>query len=504
MANTDRITLALLAAFHDELRKGLEDGSVNVSIAAAKAAADADIATAVGTLTAELKSGELIPAVADNLASWEGASANADYTQTLPVDTTGGDLSIDSGVPAQLLSIGAKTDFAATALWATGFNLLRRARTVGNGYAIMVPAMPYSEIGHATTPNGLLFTDAEGQNLRPTVYFKPLSAGVPTSVTDGTVCAYTDATQGGKTYRFYNTTQAGWLVISGITLANTCAHLGWSKRYDEYVAIDDPDDAGSEIALTAVIQACHSFGQLLVVGNVADSIEAVSGTQLRWIRNVDRVQPTWTTTAVESTDGEGTTYLHTATISGMKQGGNAAFQNEAVVLSVDGQTVSYSDQNETALTDYVKYELATAATGTVDIAATLNVEDWGMIVLQGAVGEAYVSIAYAQGLPDTLRSLAGSLDSHKLQVLVEAVAALYYEVASLRRSLAEGLLNLKAVTFDAENGFLIMGQKMFDLVTEAPTELPKAIGLVRFNASAGACYLSKAVTGSTGDWALIQ
>ena len=454
-------------------------------------------------IKAGLEAGEITPTVAHNLASWEGASANADYTQTLPVDTTGGDLSIDSDVPAQMISIGAKTDFSATALWATGFNLLRRARTVGAGYAIMVPAMPYSEIGHANTPNGLLFTDQNGQNLRPTVRFKPLSAGAPTSINDGTECAYTDATQNGKTYRFYNTSQAGWLVISGITLANTCAHLGWSKRYDEYVAIDDADDAGSEIALTAVIQACHSFGQLLVVGNAADTIETVSDTQLRWIRNVDRVQPSWSTTATEGTDGT-VTYLHTAIIADMKQGGSAAFQNEGQALTIDGQTVSYSDQNAEALTDYVKYELDTAATGTVDIGTTLAVEDWGMIVLQTAVGEAYVSIAYAQGLPDTLRSLAGSLDSHKLQVLVEAIAELHYEVDALRRTLAEGQAALKAVTFDAEDGFLIMGQKMFDTVTTAPTEIPKAVGLVRFNAETGACYVSKAVTNSTGDWALIK
>jgi hypothetical protein len=454
-------------------------------------------------IKAGLEAGEITPAVAHNLASWDGASTNADYTQTLPVDTTGGDLSIDSDVPARLVSIGAKTDFSASVLWATGFNLLRRARTVGSGYAIMVPAMPYSEIGHATTPNGLLFTDENGVNLRPTVRFKPLSAGAPTSVSDGTECAYTDATQNGKTYRFYNTAQAGWLVISGITLSKTCAHIGWSRRYDDYVAIDDAGDAGSEIALTAVIEACHSFGQLLVVGNASDTIETVSDTQLRWIRNVDRMQPLWSTTATEGTDGT-VTYLHTATIAGMKQGGSAAFQNEDQSLTIDGQTVSYSDQNEVALTDYVKYELATAATGTVNIGTTLAVEDWGMIVLQTAVGEAYVSIAYAQGLPDTLRSLAGSLDSHKLQVLVEAIAGLHYEVDALRRTLAEGQAALKAVTFDAENGFMIMGQKMFDIVSEAPTEIPKAVGLVRFNSETGACYLSKAVTNSTGDWALIK
>jgi len=484
-----------LYTFHVAHAAGAWDGS-QVSEANVK-----DLIQAL--IKAGLEAGDITPAMAHNLASWDGAKANAEYTQTLPVDTVGGDLSIDSDVPARLVSIGAKTDFSAAALWATGFNLLRRARTVGDGYAIMVPALPYGGIGTATYPNGLLFTDENGVNLQPTVRFKPLSAGAPTSVNDGTECAYTDATQNGKSYRFYNTTQAGWLVISGITLANTCAHIGWSRRYDDYVAIGDAGDAGSEIVLTAVIEACHSFGQLLVVGNAADTIEAVSDTQLRWIRNVSRVQPTWLTTATEDTDGT-VTYLHTAVISGMKQDGSAAFQNEDQVLTIDGQTVSYSDQNEAALTDYVKYELATAATGTVEIGTTLAVEDFGMIVLQTAVGEAYVSIAYAQGLPDTLRSLAGSLDSHKLQVLVEAIAGLHYEVDALRRTLAEGQAALKAVTFDAEDGFMIMGQKMFDVVSAAPTEIPKAIGLVRFNPETGACYLSKAVTGSTGDWALIK
>lgn len=496
MAKTDIITYELLDAFHDELRKGLKNGRVKVNAE--------QIAAEVSTMVTEaVASGAITPAVAHNLASWVGASTNADYTQTLPVDTTGGDLSIDSDVPARLVSIGAKTDFSATALWATGFNLLRRARTVGSGYAIMVPALPYGEIGTATYPNGLLFTDENGENLRPTVRFKPLSAGVPTSVSDGTECAYTDATQNGKTYRFYNTAQAGWLVISGITLSKTCAHIGWSRRYDDYVAIDDADDAGSEIVLTAVIEACHPFGQLLVVGTASDTIEVVSDTQLRWIRNVGRIQPSWSTTATEGADGT-TTYQHTATIADMKQGGSAAFQNEGQALTIDGQTVSYSDQNEAALTDYVKYELATAATGTVNIGTTLAVEDFGMIVLQTAVGDAYISIAYAQGLPDTLRSLAGSLDSHKLQVLVEAVAELHYEVDALRRTLAEGQAELKAVTFDADDGFMIMGQKMFDIVSAAPTEIPKAVGLVRFNASTGACYVSKAVTNSTGDWMLIQ
>lgn len=502
MANTDIITRFLLAAFHDQLRKGLENGSVPVDMTPAKNYSDAELETAMVALVGKLQSGEVVPAVANNLASWEGEFAKANYTQSLPVDTTGGDLSINSSVPARLVSIGAKTDFSAAALWATGFNLLRRARTVGNGYAIMVPALPYGEIGTATQPNGLLFTDSEHVNLRPTVRFKPLANGVPTSVNDGTECAYTDAELGGKSYRFYNTTQAGWLVISGITLTNTCAHIGWSRRYDDYVAVDDPQDGGSEVALTSVIQACHDFGQLLVVGNAADSIEVVSDTRLRWIRNVGRVQPTWTNTPIEQ-DGVVTGFLHTATISGMKKDGSAAFQNASQVLTIDNQTISYSDDTAAALTDYVKYELDTAATGTVDVATTLNVEDWGMIVLQTAVGEAYVSMSYAQGLPDTLRSLAGSLDSQKLQVLVEAVAALHYEVAAVRHLVLDGMSAVKGITFDAEDGFLILGQKMFDLISGAPTELPKSIGLIRFDAETGACFMSKAVTGATSDWKLV-
>lgn len=338
--------------------------------------------------------------LAENLASWEGSTINADYTQEQAVDTTGGTLSIDSDVPAQLVKLEAKTDFSAAALWATGFNLLRRARTVGSGYAIMVPALPFGAFGTAEQPNGLLFTDANGNNLAPTVYFKPLASGAPTSITDGTRITPTVV----NGYNFYCTSEAGWIVISGITLASTCAHIAWSRRYDEYKAVNDAQDAGAEISLTAIINACHSYGLLLQVGNVADSIEAVSESQMKWNRKVERVQPSWTNVLQE----DGVTYLHEAVISAMKSGGSAAFMNDNIALSVDGTTVFYSDTNADASTDYVKYELASPASGTVNLASTFAVEDWGMIVLQTATGEASLTIAYAQGIPDTLREIASN------------------------------------------------------------------------------------------------
>ena len=364
---------------------------------------------------------------AENLQSWAGSTLDAIYTQEEIVETTGGDLSIDSSVPANLLELRPKTDFSAQNLIATGFNLLRFATAVGAGWYIPVPALPYGAITTAAMPNGVLFTDSEGNNLRPTVYFKPLSQGVPTSVTDGSACAYTDASTGGKSYRFFTTSQPGYLIVSGIDRAATCMHIGWSRRYDEYKAIDDPSDAGGSVALSSGISALHNYGMMLIVGNVADYIERTSATQVTWHRLVERVQPTWTNTLQE--DGE--TYLHEAVITGMKSNGAAAFMSENIAVSIDGTTVSYTDKNAEASTDYIKYELASPASGTANVSSTFAVEDWGLIIITGASGKAYFDIAYAQGIPDSLREIAAhGFSSHKedIDALTEEIKACGYKV----------------------------------------------------------------------------
>lgn len=386
-------------------------------------------------LQTKLESGEVIPLLADNLASWAGSTQNANYTQEDVVETTGGDLSIDSSVPATLMSIAAKTDFAASKLIATGFNLLRRATAVGNGWYFMVPALPFGTINTASQPNGVLFTNEDHENLRPTVYFKPLASGVPTSVTDGTACAYTDASTNSKNYRFFTTSQAGYIIVSGIDRAATCAHIGWSKRYDDYVAVDDASDAGSEVDIAAGIHALHAYDKMLTVGNVADRIEKSGDNQITWHRLVDRVQPTWTNTPVES-EGEPTgDYIHTATISGMKAGGAAAFETLGITLLVDGTTISFTDQNATVDNDYVKYELATEATGTASVSSSFQVEDWGLIIIQGAVGSAYINIAYAQGIPDSVRQMLSNIDNKTIPVIAEAMLYLYNENKALRELL---------------------------------------------------------------------
>ena len=357
----------------------------------------------------ELKDGTLVPAISDNLASWEGEEGESEYVQTAVADTTGGTLSIDSEKPANLLSVVPTSDFGATALVATGFNLLRFATAVGAGWYILVPKLTATaaSIGTAQENNGVLFTDAQGNNLKPTVRFKALADGVPENVTDGVAATYVDAD--GR--RHYTTSGIGYLIVSDINRATTCMHLAWSRRYDEYVAVNAAGDAGATVNLAAGINALHDFGLMLQIGALADSIERTSATQVTWYRRVQRVQPTWTNTPVEEEGVATGQYLHEALISNMRPDGAAAFMGSDQALTVAGTTVSYTDGNAEALTNYVKFELAAVASGTASVSSSFAVEDWGLILIQGASGMAALTIAYAQGIPDNLRTALPQLNA---------------------------------------------------------------------------------------------
>lgn len=353
-------------------------------------------------------------ALANNLTSWaeRGTLPTEDEWEGV-VRTSGGDLSIVSNQGAELISIMAGAgQFKATALQATGFNLLHDAIAVGTGYYFLVPKMVFGTFGTAEEANGVLFTDNNHDNLKPTVYFKPLSGGVPTSVTDGSACTYTDS----NGYRFYTTPQAGYLIVSGITFANTCAHIAWSMRYDEFISPTDAADAGSSVALTSVIAAIHNYGYMIGVMSagvlVGDTIERTSATAVKWTRNCDRVVPTWTNTD----NGDGT-YTHTATITAMKANGGAALDGK--VLTVTGQSISYTDDTVAGSTDYVRYELATPATGTASLATHLSIEDFGLEEFMGAEGSAVVKMQYYANYADILALIA----QLKMAVAVKDIAS---------------------------------------------------------------------------------
>lgn len=462
---------------------------------------------------------------AENLKSWDDVNLPAEDEQTVNIFTTGGDTSINSNVNANLQSIAAKSDFYAAKLLSTGFNLLRLssnngpATAVGTGYYFPVPTLTYGTIGTAQQVNGVLLTANDGTNINnATVYFKPLSSGVPTSVTDGSVMSYTDGVINGKTYRFYTCNQPGYMIVSGITWANTCAHLGWSKRYDEFIAPNATGDAGSEINISAAIHQLHSYDKLLVVGQSSDRIERISATQVKLYANCDRVSTSWTNTL----NDDGTTYTHSQVISGMKYDGAAEIMGSSQVLTIIGNEVSYTDSESTGISGYIKYEKASPSSSTYNLATSFAVEDWGEIIFMSATGECYSTISYAQEIPDNLRALVNGVLDKKLQVATHAICELYNELAGLKAALKGYQSNIQAHNVDAEDYSKIgIPTILVASTTGAPsasvipdnwntdtmgawTACPRYIGQTYIDKPGKKVYISVDLTNSTSDWAVLN
>jgi hypothetical protein len=229
---------------------------------------------------------------------------------------------------------------------------------------------------------------------------------------------------------------------------------------------------------------------------------------------------------VES-DGEPTgEYLHSATISGMKSGGAAAFERQDIKLTVEGTTISFIDDHDVTELDYVKYELATEATGTAAISSSFSVEDWGLIIIEGAVGSAYINIAYAQGIPDSVRQMLSNIDNKTIPVIAEALLYLYNENKALRELLTGKdnavLPYIKVQTIEC-NDMLTMGVPDVLVCSEegAPSAAnvpdnwdettmtvwngcPRKVGQQYVDKASGKVYYAIKVTGSTNDWVALN
>ena len=472
---------------------------------------------------ADLQQGAVVPQFAENLKGWaERSDQNVESAMTDTVRTTGGDESINAESGATLLSIIATSDFAASKLIVSGFNLLRLqsdngpAVAVGAGFYFPVPALTFGTYGTAEQNNGVLFTDNNGNNLTPTVRFKALSDGVPTSVNDGVAASYTDSN--GK--RFYTCSQPGYLIVSGITHANTCAHMAWSKQYDKFVSPTDASDAGTVIDLTAL-------GTMRVVGAganiIADRADRISSTQMRLTTNVGRVQPTWTRGAQDEETG---LYPYTATISGIKAGGLAEFDgaNKPEIV-VEGTTLTYFSDSETALTDYVKYQLAAPTTANKNVATDVSaLNDWGIDALVGATGSAIINWQYAQGIPDALVQLLSKIDNSTVPVIAAAFAEQDARIKLLERRLTDSLARINAFVglLDAEDYFRYTAPLWLECsTTGAPAAarvpdnwdldkmgvwmgVPRFVGQVYVDTASKKVYMAAAVTNSTNDWVLLN
>lgn len=381
-----------------------------------------------------MKDGTLPPAVANDIASWKNTNSKVVDTQTESVFTAGGNESVNSNENARIISLtpGSLTAGAAS-LVSTGFNLLRNATQIGSSqvWYFLVPYLKFGTFGTADENNGVLFTGSDNGKLTPTVYWKALADGVPTSATDGVAAGYTDS----NGYRFYTTPvghegEVGYFIVQA-TRATTCAHVAWSGRYDEYIAVDNAGDAGASLALTSILNNLHSNGLMYNIGLVADSV-SFTATTAYWTKNCDRKQGsdlTWTNTLQEDNE----TYLHTATIADMLDDSVVVCTNEGITLVVSGKEVSYTDTNSTAITtDYIYYQLATAATGTVAGTYSFVIEDWGVIYFTGVNGTVVSIIEYSQNIVDTLRKLATTGFNDAMRVIAESLNQLAAENVRLK------------------------------------------------------------------------
>lgn len=476
-----------------------------------------------------LLDGDIVPALAGNLESWEedgGQDVSNTWDET--IRTTAGDDPIDTTQGGILDKIIAKTDFVCTGLLATAYNQLRLktngggAVAVGAGWYFPVPTLTLGAFGSAQENNGLLLTDSEGNNIQnATVYFKPLASGVPTSATDGTQLAPETVNYNNKTYKVYTTIGPGYLIVSGITYADTCAHIAWEDWYDRFVSPTAVDDLGDSINLAPLFAAApNGTGKFLVCGGAATYAERINDTQMKITDPIGRVtSPSWTNTLQE--DGE--TYLHTLTISGMKSGGYAMIEGSNQVLIVDGTTVSYTDENTTAISGAVRYEKSTASTATVTLEKTsYTLNDCGVEMKEGAEGSAYFTNTYTQNIPDALSQIAKVKLDSSLGVIAEALVYLYNENKALRQLIAGSdnatLPAVKTQTLEYEKAMSFGAAAILISTTEgAPSAAvvpdnwdeetmnvwngcPRFVGQRYIDQVSKKVYEAVTLTGSTSDW----
>ena len=365
----------------------------------------------VEALLNKIVSGEAVAALAENLASWEDKNVPVENNFDTTIRTTAGDDPINSDDGGVLKNIVPITDFKCTGLLATAENQLRLksngggAVAVGNGWYFPVPKLTLGTFGTTDENNGLLLVDNTGANIQnATVYFKALASGVPTSVTDGTLLTPQTVSYGGRTYKVYTTSGPGYLIVSGITYANTCARIAWEDWYNKFVSPTDPEDVGGSINIAPLFaEAPNGTGKFLVCGNARTTAERISATQWKITDPIGRItSPVWTNTPDEVAEGDPQTYTHTLIISDVAAGGTVQIEGSEQALSVNDTTVSYTDTNATAISGAVRYEKAVPATATVNLASAYTLNDVGVEMKEGVEGAANFVCEYSQNIADSL------------------------------------------------------------------------------------------------------
>lgn len=394
--NTDLINQERLENYHDELMK-------QEILPRAKAE--------------DLESGKVIPALSENLASWEEDNIPLENEFRDTVRTTAGTDPVISDNGGVLKSITPVSDFSCTALLATAENQLRLkdngggAVAIGSGWYFPVPKLTLGQFGSGNENNGLILVNSQGENIQDAVvYFKSWGNGVPTSASDGTLVTGEMVTYKGKTYKVYTTSGPGYLIINGVTYAETCARIAWEDWYNKFVSPTDTEDVGGGINLAPLFSAApNGTGKFLVCGDAKTKAERISDTQWRITDPIGRItSPAWIDNPDEVEEGATQTYTHSMIVSDIAAESVAIIEGSDQALSVNEKTISYTDTNATAISGVVRYEKETAAIVNVNLNSSYVLNDVGVEVKDGAEGEADFICEYSQHIADSL-SLSASM-----------------------------------------------------------------------------------------------
>ena len=406
---------------------------------------------------ADLENGTVVPLMAETLAPWADQKAIATPdTYTDAVRTTGGDIPVETSAGSKPESIKpvAGSKWTAKMLFNGSYNMLNAAKWgaansqpyvggVGSDFVyFLVPELTLGTFGTADENNGLLFTNAQGENVEPTsVYFKPLGATVPQSLTDGTSVTPTNVSYDGKTYKDYETSGAGWLIVPKTIYDNdVCAHIAWEDWYDKYVSLDEPTTNSEAVVGTLILEGllalAHSDKYLRGINEETCDNAVFGETSATISHMVDELSVaanSWTNSATGESDSQGNAlYRHSATVSLIKQGGAACVEGEdgGIPLTVNGTTVSYIDTNATAPASVVFYEVAAtsttkAYTDSVFSGSNINTETGVLPINDCSIeaqvamdGEANITVKYAKNIVDQV-AINATVDVPQIKKQVE-------------------------------------------------------------------------------------
>lgn len=416
-----------------------------------------DMNEAIDDTVDSLENGNIIPAMAETLAPWADQKAIATPdTYTDAVRTTGGDIPIETSAGAKLESIKpvAGSKWTAKMLFNGSYNMLNAAKWgaansqpyvggVGSDFVyFLVPELTLGTFGTADENNGLLFTNAQGENVQPaSVYYKPLGNTVPQSLTDGTLVSPTTVNYDGKTYKDYETSGAGWLIIPKTIYDNdVCVHIAWEDWYDKYVSLNEsttnPEAVVGMLILEGLLALVHADKYLRGVNSeVCDHIEFgdTSATAYHMVDELSVAANAWTNAATGESDSHGNAlYRHSATVSLIKQGGAACIEGEGggIHLTVNGTTVSYVDTNAAASASTVFYEVAATSTTKAYTDSIFNdsnintetgilpINDCSIEAQVGMVGKANITVKYAKNIVDQV-AINATVDVPQIKKQVE-------------------------------------------------------------------------------------